>query len=393
MFFITFKHQRAHLSQNHSISKLHSSDNMRDDSIEAWLEGLELERTKQERLPRVLAASAALQDAEDGIAPPHETVGDNFSSPRDEQQQRQQQQTGEHEDDSTDGDEDEDEEMEARLRLQLRNSIIMGLRDVSSPPSHIHQQQQQQQQPKKKQPTSLHQQALFNATAQKALRSSPRPRTEKPPSPPPRPAAPEPPSSPPPPPWWTPSLSDTITNFLRNPETQTQATDLNYLELRPSDYSSQPLRFDSEDFVSLRLLEIRLPGDEGEEWCVLHGLLKVEAEKGLGEREYWLIAFEREMITAEMDSSQDKNESSTDEEAIGKDNAKRKVEDESSKVVVWSLEKTGQWPPVHGKGISDRFAEDFVRACGEGKGIVEMRSQDDTEVGRKRKKGGQEERD
>lgn len=361
---------------------------MRDDSIEAWLEGLELEKTKQERLPRVLAASAALQDAEDGIAPPHETVGENSPSPRDEQQQRQQQQTGEHEDDSDDGDEDEDEEMEARLRLQLRNSIIMGLRDVSPPLSHIRKQQQ----PKKKQPTSLHQQALFNATAQKALRSSPRPQTKKAPSPPPRPAAPEPPSSPPPPPWWTPSLSNTMTNFLRNPETQTHATDLSYLELRPSDYSSPPLRFDSKDFVSLRLLEIRLPGDEGEEWCVLHGLLQAEAENQAAEGEYWLIAFERGMITTEMDSCRDEDAAEKGAEDKDKATGKRKVEeDKGSKVVVWSLEKSGQWPPVHGRGISDRFAEDFVRACGEGKGVVEMRSQDDTEGGRKRQKGEEDE--
>ena len=143
----------------------------------------------------------------------------------------------------------------------------------------------------------------------------------------------------------------------------------------------------------MRLLEIQLPGDEGEEWCVLHGLVKVEPEKGLGEGEYWLIAFERGMITSEIDSSEADVESCTDAEANGKDKGKRKVEDESAKVVVWSLEKTGQWPPAHGKGISDRFAEDFVRACGEGKGVVEMRSRDDTEVGRKRHRGEQEEHD
>lgn len=98
------------------------------------------------------------------------------------------------------------------------------------------------------------------------------------------------------------------------------------------------------------------------------------------------------MITTEMDSARDENAAKNDAGEKDRAKGKRKVEeDRGSKVVVWLLEKSGQWPPVHGRGISDRFAEDFVRACGEGKGVVEMRSQHDTEDCRKRQKGEEDE--
>lgn len=199
-----------------------------------------------------------------------------------------------------------------------------------------------------------------------------------------------------PPLYWSPTLSDYLHEWLQVPGTKSTQTPLSSLTLRKMPGPGQAvgdalLIIDAYNYEKVKMIRMTLPppppgaqfGSAGAlllDWFIVvivsQGLAgdgfnsDSELEEGEDEDDlpFWIMAFPTCQVTAA--------KLETCKGQMYKE-GQRGFEDGQKRVTKLLLGKQQRVPLTHGYGIDERFGDDFMKACVEGKGLVEMVSEED----------------
>ncbi|KAK4627478.1 uncharacterized protein CLAFUR5_11762 [Fulvia fulva] len=163
--------------------------------------------------------------------------------------------------------------------------------------------------------------------------------------------------------YWEAHLARNLYAWLEYPETLSMQYELSYLDLQGNDGNSLDLKFEAKDYERIKLRHIRLPetsstSDE-REWIIIEVQLRcadsMAAEWSPGCEEsampYWLLGLP---VTAVIPSQ------------------RTLIDANKHQITTWSLANTNHVPSIHGRGVSRRFAHNFMCACAKGFGTIEV---------------------
>lgn len=188
--------------------------------------------------------------------------------------------------------------------------------------------------------------------------------------------------------YWDWLLSRRLCEWLDTGSTRSTQTELTHLELRSSDSTTSSLRYEAKDFEKLKLTRLTIATDaetersrnpaiagasEQREWFVVEvqhknivlanmemdedGMPLEEPEQDPEDfpEDYWLLALPLCSVTDTKSTAMDLGEG----QGI-------------LQTTVWRVGLEGLVPSMHGRGVDERFAEDFVKACAAAKGVIEF---------------------
>ncbi|KAK4504093.1 hypothetical protein PRZ48_005008 [Zasmidium cellare] len=190
--------------------------------------------------------------------------------------------------------------------------------------------------------------------------------------------------------YWDWLLSKRVCEWLDDEDSTTSTqTELTHIELRNTDNTIQPLRFEAKDFEKVKLTRLTISPEADTERS------KNPAIQGPPEQRDWFI-FEvqhKNVIVASMEMDEDGvpvDEPDQDPEDFPEDywllampvcavtDSKSTSMDLKGsgmlQTTAWKVGAEGFMPSLHGRGVGERFAEEFVNACAGAKGVVEFAS-------------------
>ena len=188
---------------------------------------------------------------------------------------------------------------------------------------------------------------------------------------------------------WCSELSTIIGDWMCSPLTQAVQTTLLRLELRSSAPSSDaPLRLNAVQCEKMKITRMRLPPEAQSplsppvllDWIVIEVVHKGNIESNSDDIEedsmdeddlgkhnhpYWVVAFPACAITASRVELHDvRVRPLAPSERVGM----------YWQTTLLALGKEARIPLVHGRGVSESIVDNFVNACAQGKGVIEMES-------------------
>ncbi|KAF2170071.1 hypothetical protein M409DRAFT_19679 [Zasmidium cellare ATCC 36951] len=190
--------------------------------------------------------------------------------------------------------------------------------------------------------------------------------------------------------YWDWLLSKRVCEWLDDDASTTSTqTELTHILLRSTDNQMQPLRYEAKDFEKVKLTRLSISPDADTERS------KNPAIQGPPEQRDWFV-FEvqhRNVIVASMEMDEDGvpvEEPEQDPEDFPEDywllaipvcavlDSKSTVMELGGggvlQTTVWTVGVEGFVPCLHGRGVEERFAEGFVNAYADAKGVVEFAS-------------------
>ncbi|KAK3699291.1 hypothetical protein LTR37_016534 [Vermiconidia calcicola] len=211
-----------------------------------------------------------------------------------------------------------------------------------------------------------------------------------------------------PPIYWSSDLSMTITRWMEQSGTEATQTRLSHIELRRlGDVGAPPcIKVDARECDKVRLTRVKLPpsaqvgqqSSESLDWLVFEVKGRPDSEPYDDEAtsddgrkhkpppcmlsfnrmaRYWLLAFPLEAVTDVKVGSQLPAPVSPLQKETPHPNKRRPGNYKPAKAThntTLLLGKQGKVPLVHGRGVEKRFADAFIFAFAEGKGVIEMKS-------------------
>lgn len=189
--------------------------------------------------------------------------------------------------------------------------------------------------------------------------------------------------------YWDWLLSKRVCEWLDDETTSSTQTDLTHIELRSTNGAMQPLRYEAKDFEKIKLTRMTISPEAETERS------KNQAIKGAPEQRDWFI-FEiqhKNIVLADMEVDEDGlplEEPDRDPDDFPEDYwllaipvcAVKDTQSTSLALEQGGALQTTAWlvgqrdfvPSMHGREVSERFAEAFIDACTLGTGVVEFAS-------------------
>ena len=183
--------------------------------------------------------------------------------------------------------------------------------------------------------------------------------------------------------FWSSQLSTNIRKWLEQGYTKSCQTRLQLLDLRTTATqagSQAHLGFSAKDHDKIKLSRLQLPTSAQPalapprplDWIVV----EVKFKGGTGDTPFWIMAFPLQAVT----------DIKVEHKRLPPVQARPQGRStggglEAVYVTTLVLGKAGRVPLMHGRGVNDRFAEPFITACAEGKGVIELTTTESVPLG------------